>query len=129
MKGFYYLLCLFFIYPDLPFSDHSISVSKIFDVSRKAITPKVSFIFPSCSSASLDDCLELLQATSQEWIAGVRGGGHGIKYDVRVRIATDKKLKFDSIWVSGKKLAIKIAEQLKDPETSLRKNDEINLVA
>jgi hypothetical protein len=72
---------------------------------------------------------ELLQATSQEWIAGVRGGGRGVNYSVRLKLITDKQIIFDSMWIAGKQLLIKIPELLKDSTTKSRTNSVITLVA
>ena len=74
-------------------------------------------------------CLELLHATSQEWIAGVRGGGRGINYKLRIKIKTDKKVEFDSIWVAGKKLNIKLEEEGQYAELKLSKNYVVTLLA
>jgi hypothetical protein len=69
---------------------------------------------------------EVLHATSQEWIAGVHGGGKGINYKVSIKIITDKKVDFDSIWVAGRKLNIKPE---KGPGLKLAKNDIVTLLA
>jgi hypothetical protein len=131
MKGLLNLLCLFFIHPDFKFGGLTISTPQVFYASGNVASRGYPFlIFPVISNTSHNhSCLQLLRATSQEWLAGVRGGGQGINYEVRVRITTDKKVEFDSMWVSGKKLVIKVAEQLKDPAIRLLNNDEISLVA
>lgn len=50
--------------------------------------------------------LEVLKATSQEWIAGAPGGGKGVNYTFDIKVLTDKTIEFDSVWVSGKQLQI-----------------------
>jgi len=131
MKGFYYALCLFFSQPDFNFVGLNIHIQKFFSASRNAAYPAFSYpVSPVNSNTWYSSlCLQFMRATSQEWLAGVRGGGRGIKYDVRVKITTDKKVAFDSMWVSGKKLSIKVAELLKDPEFRFSNNYEISLVA
>lgn len=48
--------------------------------------------------------LEVLGATSQEWISGVPGGGRGITYRLTIKIKTSRPVTFDALWVAGKKL-------------------------
>ena len=65
-------------------------------------------------------CIEVLEATSQEWISGVRGGGSNITYRLRVSITTGCPVVFDSIWVAGKGLPVKAvgSAQPHDPKTT-----------
>lgn len=51
--------------------------------------------------------IELVKATSQEYIAGARGGGRGVNYRFEIKILTDKNIELDSVLVSGKQLPIK----------------------
>jgi len=46
---------------------------------------------------------EVLQATSRQWVSGVPGGGSGIDYRFNIKIKTNRPIKFDSIWIAGKK--------------------------
>ena len=41
----------------------------------------------------------LLQATSEEWRSGTRGGGRGTEYYFRIRIEKNGDLEFDSAWI------------------------------
>jgi hypothetical protein len=77
-------------------------------------------------AATQNQDLQVLQATSQEWIAGARGGGRGITYKLRVKITTDKEIAFDSIWIAGKKLAVK---PVKDAGPKWDKNEVVTLAA
>jgi hypothetical protein len=43
-----------------------------------------------------------LEATSQNWTAGVAGGGSGTEYYFKVQITSSRQLKFDSAWINSK---------------------------
>jgi hypothetical protein len=60
-----------------------------------------------CHAPQESRYIEVLQATSQAWVAGVAGGGRGVNYSLQIRIKTNKPIKFDTIWVAGKKLVTK----------------------
>lgn len=47
------------------------------------------------------DAFTLLEATSQDWTAGVQGGGKGTEYYFKVHIATSRELQFDSAWINN----------------------------
>jgi hypothetical protein len=72
---------------------------------------------------------EVLQATSQEWIAGVPGGGRGIHYRLTLKIKTDRPIQLEAIWVAGKKLNTKLEQGGKDDELKSAKNDVVTLLA
>lgn len=69
-------------------------------------------------------------ATSQEWIAGVRGGGRGITYTIRIQVTAASSIVFDSIWINNKQLKIDVkkGENLQAP-TTLAVNDTLTLIA
>jgi hypothetical protein len=52
--------------------------------------------------ASTNDYFTLIRATSQEWVAGIRGGGRGTDYSFRLEITTDKELQFDTVWMKNR---------------------------
>lgn len=60
-------------------------------------------------SAKADPPFELLEATSQQWISGVPGGGRGNTYKFRLKANTDLKIAFDSIWVDGKQIKLSLS--------------------
>jgi hypothetical protein len=72
---------------------------------------------------------EVLQATSQELIAGVPGGGRGITYRLTLKMITDRPVKFDAIWVAGKKLNVRTGNASQNSEFKSTKNDVVTLVA
>jgi hypothetical protein len=49
--------------------------------------------------------LKLIESTSESWHSGINGGGSGTEYYFKIKIITDKKLVFDSVWVNNKCLA------------------------
>jgi hypothetical protein len=72
---------------------------------------------------------EVLEATSQEWISGVPGGGRGITYRLRIKINTDKPIAFDSLWVAGKKLNTRLVKGGQDAPSKPAKNEVVTLLA
>jgi hypothetical protein len=73
--------------------------------------------------------LEVLGATSQEWVAGVRGGGRGVNYRLRIKIRTNNLITFDSIWLAGKRLPVKLEPAGKASDLKAAKNDVVTLLA
>lgn len=73
--------------------------------------------------------LEVMGATSQEFIAGVPGGGRGITYRLTIKIKTDRPVQFDSIWVAGRKLHVRSDKAGQSGEIKSAKNDVLTLVA
>ncbi|MBL0343183.1 MAG: hypothetical protein IPP71_21360 [Bacteroidetes bacterium] len=41
----------------------------------------------------------LLNATSEPWVAGIRGGGSGIEHSFQIFIISDQKLIFEKVWM------------------------------
>lgn len=55
------------------------------------------------SAFSFKKCdLKLIESTSESWHSGINGGGSGTEYYFKIKITTDKKLQFDSVWVNNK---------------------------
>jgi hypothetical protein len=73
--------------------------------------------------------IEVLQATSQEWVAGARGGGRTMTYRLRIRIRTDHPVEFDSIWVAGKRLALEPEKGNLSPRQKAARSAVVTLVA
>jgi hypothetical protein len=57
---------------------------------------------PSAQAASV----QFLEAHYSNWVAGVKGGGKGSDYSLRL-ISIDHKLSFDSLWVNNRGLSLK----------------------
>lgn len=104
----------------------------IFDSNAVYITGKKEEVYTNARDKAMkagivqNQYLEVVAATSQDWIAGARGGGRGTTYKLHVKITTDKEIEFDSIWIAGKKLAIK---PVKDAALKWDKNDVVTLLA
>jgi hypothetical protein len=41
----------------------------------------------------------LLNATSEPWVAGIRGGGSGIEHSFQIFVTSDEKLIFEKVWM------------------------------
>ncbi len=44
----------------------------------------------------------LLNATSEPWVSGIRGGGNGIEHSFQIYILSDQKLIFEKVWMKDK---------------------------
>jgi hypothetical protein len=64
----------------------------------KEVTTATSTI----TSDSTNDYFAIIRSTSQEWVAGIRGGGRGTDYSFRLEINTDKELQFDTVWMKNR---------------------------
>lgn len=53
----------------------------------------------------------LLTAISQNWKAGIQGGGSGTEYYFKIKINTQEAIKFDSAWINNKGFEIFIAKE------------------
>jgi hypothetical protein len=73
--------------------------------------------------------VEVLQATSQELIAGVPGGGRGITYRLQIKIKTDRPVQFDSIWVAGKKLKLRTDQAGQNRDLKSATQEVVTLLA
>jgi hypothetical protein len=45
--------------------------------------------------------LKLIQSTSEKWRSGINGGGSGTEFYIKIKINTNKKIVFDSLWVNN----------------------------
>lgn len=52
----------------------------------------------------------LLDASYQNWTAGIRGGGSGTEYYFKIKIATDESIVFDTTWINNKALKINVSK-------------------
>jgi hypothetical protein len=71
------------------------------------------FIILSCNrliASTEKHPFNLIEATSQEIIAGVRGGGKSITYKISLLITQPVSISVDSIWINNKRLKLTIAE-------------------
>ena len=55
------------------------------------------------------DFFILLNATSQDWTAGIPGGGRGTEYYFKIKVNTKDKMLFDTVWVNNKAFGIYIS--------------------
>jgi hypothetical protein len=72
--------------------------------------------------------IKLIQCTSEKWVSGIRGGGSGTEFYVKVKINTNKKIVFDSLWVNNRWLSIfllKTSKSISQTSITFAKNDTI----
>lgn len=77
-----------------------------------------------------ENCFSLLQATSQRFSAGMRGGMSGIEYSFLLRINTKERLLFDSVWIGKYPYKVVVAKQrnfISNEPISYTKGDTITL--
>ncbi len=104
----------------LSFSDMQISY-KIIVVSLSVLLG-LAFLFAPKPP------LQLQSAFSQNWTAGMAGGGSGINYTFHVRIQTNEKIRFDSAWLNGKSYPIQAVKgNLYNPRSEFFINDTLLL--
>ena len=53
----------------------------------------------------------LLDASSEDWVAGVRGGGKGTEYYFKIKINTNDNITFDTAWINNRSFAIHLAQK------------------
>src|SRR4051812_12532647 len=71
---------------------------------------------------------KLLDASYEEWIAGIPGGGGGKEYYFKVVVKTKKHIAFDSVWVHDKVFKpIIVKGAVYDPNSEIHKNDTITI--
>jgi hypothetical protein len=75
----------------------------------KATGARVKEVTTATSIITLDPTngyFTMIRATSQEWVAGIRGGGRGTDYSFKLEIATDQDLQFDTVWMNNRAYAL-----------------------
>lgn len=60
----------------------------------------------SVMADSTNGYFRIVRSTSQEWVAGIRGGGKGTDYFFKVEITTDDDLHFDTVWMKNRAYAL-----------------------
>lgn len=71
---------------------------------------------------------EIVSSTSQEYIAGRKESGGGIKFKIElVALKSSRKLSFDNLYVDGKELKLKIQNREKKFITAFSKGDTLLL--
>ena len=76
--------------------------------------------------------VKLIDASSKKWTSGLQGGGSGIEYYFKIKILTEQKIEFDSLWIKNKSLKTYLANKEKSISNgpiSFSKNDTIVLRA
>jgi hypothetical protein len=61
---------------------------------------------------SKSDAFSLLEATSQNWTAGIPSGGSGTEYYFTVKINTADRVTFDSAWIHDKAFGLFISKNV-----------------
>ena len=70
--------------------------------------------------------VKLVEATSEKWISGQNGGGSGTEYFMKIKILTDQKIVFDSLWFNNKSLPTYLSQtnsSISSEPVSFVKND------
>jgi len=71
----------------------------------KAAGTRVKEVMTASSTITLDSTngyFAMIRSTSQEWVAGIRGGGRGTDYFFKLEITTDQELLFDTVWMKNR---------------------------
>jgi hypothetical protein len=63
-----------------------------------------AFTFPRPPHFNVIDC------SSQDWVAGVPGGGSGTDYSFRLCVETKERVRFDSVWMKHKAFKIQVVK-------------------
>lgn len=91
----------------------------------------ISFSILSTSFCSVDKVgVKLLEASSENWTSGMKGGGSGTEYYFKIKILTSEKVVFDSLWINGNSFKTYIANTNKSVSNSpivFVKNDIITV--
>lgn len=67
--------------------------------SCKVNSEKLVEATPSQQNEPNSSQIELINATSQKWVAGIQGGGSGTEYYFDVVVQTDDQLEFKDLWL------------------------------
>ncbi|CAN5628657.1 hypothetical protein BH11BAC1_BH11BAC1_10780 [soil metagenome] len=65
------------------------------------------------NKSGMNQPFSLLESFSQEWVAGIQGGGKSTEYSFRMIVLTADKMNFDSAWISGNAFNVYLANTSK----------------
>lgn len=88
------------------------------------------FLFFLSSFCKKSESVVLIDATSQYSVSGINGGINSTEYFFKIKIITDEKIDFDSIWIDKKVFTPYLANNKKsisNQPPSFVKNDTIIL--
>ncbi len=73
--------------------------------------------------------ITVIKATQEHWHAGVRDGGSGTDYFIKLLVNSSKTISFDSLWVANTRLKIRIVKNgsVLLNQTEITKGDTITL--
>ncbi len=76
-----------------------------------------------------NDSFTVIKATQEHWHAGVRDGGSGTDYFIKLLVNTNKPISFDSLWVANTRLKVKVVKNgaLLINHSEISKGDTITL--
>ena len=87
-------------------------------------------IISSCggsSSALQTPYFKVVEATSQEWIAGAKGSGMGTTYQFKVITKTTEKVEYRTAWIGKESFSIAVKRPLENMDKPLKKGEELIL--
>ena len=76
--------------------------------------------------------IKLIDASSQNWVSGIQSGGSGTEYYFKIKILTEQKIDFDSLWVKNESFKTYLANKgngISGKPITFSKNDTITLRA
>ena len=74
--------------------------------SARTQSKEVANATSTITSDSTNGYFTMIRSTSQEWVAGIRGGGRGTDYFFKLEITTDQDLQFDTVWMKNRAYAL-----------------------
>jgi len=84
------------------------------------------------SQDSVESHFKLLNASKENWVAGIPAGGRGTEYFFKIKITTQQKLVFADLWVDNYMYSISVANNsasISDKPIEYGNGDEITLRA
>jgi hypothetical protein len=98
-------------------ADSTPLVAQVKVLDSTTIQPDSSTISRSIKQVHADSKIShnppfrLLQAFSEQWRSGTRGGGRGTEYYFRIRIEKKGDLQFDTAWISNQSYPVFISKE------------------
>lgn len=88
----------------------------------------IVYIFVSSFFYSSKRVIKEINSYSENWVAGVQGGGRGIEYYFNFKILTADKIEFDTLWINNKAFKTYLQNNKKtvsDKPITFSKNDTV----
>ena len=90
----------------------------------------ILFLFFSqvLSAQKKSEPVKIAEATEQQWFSGVRGGGTGTNYVVKLYIETAEKIEFKNMWIGDVNVPFNLEYFKLKPPAKLNPGDSLLLV-